>query len=190
MASDAVSRHDTTMRPTPILLASALVTGALLAHGCATVSSAAMVPDRTVEVERALGGAVRVEASGSPRRGFVGRSLVSGDELTKAVRMSVMQAGLFDEIAESGDADQVLTVAIEHIEEPEVGLDQTCEVALRWRLSSGDRSRTIWEELITTRETVTTYQEIDSHRRTDRAIQEALQANLRRGITKLGTAKN
>ena len=79
----------------------------------------------------------------------------------------------------------MLTVQIERLDEPGVGIDQTCEVAMRWTLTSGDRSRTIWEELITTRKTVTSYDEIDSSLRAELAVQGALEANLRRATMRL-----
>ena len=172
------------MRPNPTLVASALLAGALLAHGCAPVSSAAMVPEN-VRIERSLGGAVRVEAFGTPRQAWIGRSLVSGDELSRAVQQTVLEAGLFEEVSQLGKADRVLTVQIERLDEPGVGIDQTCEVAMRWTLTSGDRSRTIWEELITTRKTVTSYDEIDSSLRAELAVQGALEANLRRATMRL-----
>lgn len=175
------------MRLTPSLLISAALMGVLLAHGCSTVSSSLMVP-QTVRIEKALGGTVLIEAAGSPKRAFVGKPLVTGAALSAAVRDAIMAAGLFDETVQGGASDRILTVTVERLDEPEVGLDQTCEVAMRWRLLTGDRSRTLWEELITTKETVNTYQERDTEVRAERAIEGALRSNVRRGLERMSHA--
>ncbi len=175
------------MRLTPSLLVSAALMGILLAHGCSTVSSSVMVPD-TVRIEKALGGTIRIEAAGSPKRAFVGKPLVTGEALSSAVRDAIMAAGLFDETVDSGISDRILTVTIERLDEPEIGLDQTCEVAMRWRLLTGDRSRTLWEELITTKTTINTYEERDTEMRAVRAIEGALKSNVRRGLERMSHA--
>lgn len=161
--------------------------GVLLAHGCATVSSSVMVPE-AIEVGSAQGGSVRIEAEGSSRQAFIGRRLVETDALESAVRESVLSAGIYDEVVHSGRADRVLSVSVDRIDEPEIGLDMTCEVALRWRLMSSDRSRTYWEEVITTEETINTYQETDSSKRGMKAVEAALRSNLQRGIVRLSNA--
>ena len=171
----------------PSLLVSAALAGLLLAHGCATVSSSVMIPD-SIETGISKGGSVRIDAEGSPRQAFVGRRLVETEALEAAVRESVLSAGLYDEVVHHGKADRVLSVTIDRINEPEIGLDMTCEVALRWRLMSGDRSRTYWEEVITTQETVNTYQETDSSKRAMKAVESALRSNLQRGIVRLSNA--
>lgn len=175
------------MRFTPSLLVSAALMGVLLAHGCSTVSSSVMVPE-TIRIEKALGGTVRIEAAGSSKRAFVGKPLVTGDALSTAVRDAIMAAGLFDETVEGGASDRILTVTVERLAEPEIGLDQTCEVAMRWRLLTGDRSRTLWEELITTKETINTFQERNTERRGERAIEGALRSNVRRGLERMSHA--
>ena len=175
------------MRFTPSLLVSAALAGILLAHGCSTVSSSLMVPDN-VRIERALGGVVRIDAQGTSKRGFVGRPLVTSEALTAAVRESVLTAGLFDEVTEFGASDRVLSVTVERLSEPDVGLDQTCSVAMRWRLLTGDRSRTIWEELITTEETINSFDELDSESRSGLAIEAALRSNVQRGLERMSHA--
>lgn len=175
------------MRFTPSLLVSAAITGVLLAHGCATVSSSLMVPDK-VRIDRALGGVVRIDARGTSKRAFVGRPLVTDDALQAAVRTAVLESGVFDEVAEYGNSDRILSVTIERLEEPEVGLDQTSMVAVRWKLLTGDRSRTIWEELITTEETINSFDELDSESRSGMAIEAALRANVQRGLERMSHA--
>lgn len=175
------------MRFSASLLVSAALTGVLLAHGCSTVSASLMVPE-DVRIERVLGGSVRIDASGTGKRGFVGRPLVKSQALAHAVEEAVMSAGLFDEVADFGVVDRVLAVTIERLDEPEVGLDQTSAVAMRWRLMTGDRSRTIWEELIRTEETIDSFDELDSENRSSMAIQAALKANIKRGIERMSRA--
>ncbi|MEM8713220.1 MAG: hypothetical protein AAGG01_19930, partial [Planctomycetota bacterium] len=147
-----------------------------------------MVPASTVRAEAPQAGTVRIDASGSTRQGFIGRRLVESEALEAAVRESVLSAGLFDEVVNSGSADRILSVTVDRIDEPEIGLDMTCEVALRWRLMSGDGVRTFWEEVITTKETITTYNEMDSSKRGMRSIEAALRSNLKRGIVRLSNA--
>lgn len=175
------------MRLTPSFLLSALVAGAMVAHGCSTVASSVMVP-KSLEIDAPLGGAVRIEAEGSPAQAWIGTPLVKASELEKALRDSVMTSGLFDEIVETGDADRVLRVEVERIDEPSMGLDQTCETAFRWQLRTGDGARTLWEKQIVVSETVNTFQETDSEKRRVRAIERAIQGNLRRGIRELSRA--
>lgn len=172
----------------PSLLVSAALTGVLLAHGCATVSSSVMVPTSVVKAQAPQAGTVRIDAGGSDRQAFLGRRLVQADALEAAVRESVLGAGLFDEVVSSGSADRILSVTVDRIDEPEIGLDMTCEVSLRWRLMSGDGVRTFWEEVITTEETITTYHEMDSSKRGMLSIEAALRSNLKRGIVRLSNA--
>ena len=171
----------------PSLIVSAALAGVLLAHGCATVSSSRMVPETVTAVD-ARGGTVKIDAEGSGRQAFIGRPLVKTEALQSAVRETVLSSGLFGEVIDVGDADQILAVTVDRIDEPEIGLDMTCEVALRWRLMSGDRSRTIWEEVITTKETITSYEEVDSSKRGQMAIETALRANMMRGVVRLSNA--
>ncbi|MFT6831517.1 MAG: hypothetical protein ACJAZN_001681 [Planctomycetota bacterium] len=172
----------------PSLLVSAALAGVLLAHGCATVSSSTMIPANIKAAATARGGSVRIDAMGSSRQALIGRRLVETEALEAAVRESVLAAGLFDEVVSYGAADRVLAVTVDQLTEPEIGLDMTCEVSLRWRLMSPDRSRTFWEEVITTEETINTYQETDSSKRAMRAVEAALRANLQRGIVRLSNA--
>ena len=112
------------------------------------------------------------------------RPLVSAEAIHDALTAAVEDAALFDEIV-PGDADRNLLVAVERIDEPEIGLDQTCTVTLRWRLTTGDGSRTIWEERITTERTLDFLDEIDSEARGRLAIEGALRSNLREGLERL-----
>lgn len=175
------------MRLSTSLLAAAVAAGALLAHGCATVSSASITPD-AVNLSKTVGGAARFEAHGTPAKGWVGRSLVKSDALRDAVRTAALSAGLFESVVDEGPADHLVTVTVVDLVEPEVSLDHTCEVSMRWRLSSGDGSRTVWEEVVRTKKTVNTYEEVDSHKRHDQAIEGAIRANVSEGLTRLANA--
>jgi hypothetical protein len=172
----------------PSLLVSAALAGVLLAHGCATVSSSVMVPESIDTVSISHGGSVRIKAAGSHRQALVGRRLVEPTALEAALRESVLTAGIYDEVVGKGHADRLLAVTVERIDEPPLGLDMTCEVALRWRLMSDDQSQTFWEEVITTKETITTYDEHDSSKRGLMSVEAALRSNLRRGIVRLSNA--
>jgi len=175
------------MRLSTSFLAAAVAAGALLAHGCATVSSASMTPEN-VSVTRTIGGAARFEAQGTPAKGWVGRSLVQSDALRDAVRSAALSAGLFESVVEEGPADHLVSVTVVDLVEPEVGLDHTCEVSMRWRLASGDGNRTVWEEVVKTEKTVNTYEEVDSTKRHDQAIEGAIRANVRKGLARLAEA--
>lgn len=169
------------MRLSPLHLSALAV--ALVAAGCATVSTSALVP-QTLTLERTVGGTVSIQASGSGKRAYVMRPLVSAEAIHDALTAAVEDAALFDEIV-PGDADRNLLVTVERIDEPEIGLDQTCTVTLRWRLTTGDGSRTIWDERITTERTLDFLDEIDSEARGRLAIEGALRSNLREGLERL-----
>lgn len=174
------------MRLSPTLLVSSALLGALLAHGCATVSSSVLVP-QSFTMERTLGGTVRIEAEGTSKRAYVMRPLVRSSALEEALTSAIQEAELFDEVV-GGSADRVLQVTVERVDEPEIGLDQTCTVALRWALRTGDGQQTLWEELITTERTVNSFEELDSETRGQRAIEGALRLNLRKGLERLSRA--
>lgn len=169
------------MRLSPLHLSALAV--ALVTGGCATVSTSALVP-QTLTLERIVGGTVSIQAAGSPKRAYLMRPLVSSEAIQDALTAAVEEAGLFDGIVPGG-ADRNLVVTIERIDEPEIGLDQTCTVTLRWRLTSGDGSRTIWEDRITTERTLDFLDEIDSEARGQLAIEGALRSNLREGLERL-----
>ncbi len=172
----------------PSLLVSAALAGVLLAHGCATVSSSVMVPEKLESVAISQGGSVRIEAAGSQRQALIGRRLVEPTALEAALRESVLTSGIYDEVVGVGHADRVLAVTVERINEPALGLDMTCEVSLRWRLMSDDESQTFWEEVITTKETINSFHENDSSKRGMMSVEAALRSNLRRGIVRLSNA--
>ena len=172
------------MRPDR-LLCTGLLSGLLaLASGCYSVSSSMMVPD-DIEIEQTFGGSVRIETIGSDRQAMLGSRLIPAEELEEAVREIVLRHELFDEVVGEGDADNVLVVEFEMIEEPEVGLDADCKLSMRWRLLSGDGSRTLWEEVVTTDETVNSYQERSSEQRSKSVIEKAVRSNLREGVERL-----
>lgn len=174
------------MRLSPTLLVSSALMGILLAHGCATVSSSMIVPE-SFAIERTLGGSVRVEAVGSPKRAYLMRPLVKSEALQSAVRDAIVSADLFDDVVGHG-GDRLVRVEMERIDEPDIGLDQTCTVAMRWCLLSGDGTRTLWEEVITTDCTVNTFEEVDSETRGQKAIEGALRLNVQRGVERLSRA--
>lgn len=165
-----------------LLLASALL--ALVSVACATVQSSVMVPER-IEVVRTLGGSVTVEAEGSQRQALFGKRLIEPDALQSAVRESILRTKLFDEVVDAGEADHVLIVSFDRMDEPEVGLDARCVLAMRWRLQSGDRSRTLWEEVVTTTQKVNSYEEPSSEARGQAVIAKAIRANIRSGLERL-----
>ncbi|MEM1448959.1 MAG: hypothetical protein AAF957_28330 [Planctomycetota bacterium] len=171
------------------LLRTGLVSGLLLAFasGCYSVSSSVMVPD-DVEIEQTFGGSVRIDTIGSDRQAMIGSRLIPAEELEEAVREVVLRHELFDEVVEEGAADNVLVVEFESIEEPEVGLDADCTLRMRWRLMSGDGSRTLWEEVVTSDETVNSYQERSSEQRSKSVIEKAVRSNLRDGVERLSVS--
>lgn len=165
-----------------LLLPPALLV-ALLAAGCATVATSALVPE-ALTVDRSVGGSVSIQASGSPKRAYLMRPLVSSEAIEDALSTAVEESELFDEIVPDG-ADRRLIVTVERIEEPQVGLDQTCTVTLRWQLTTGDESQTLWETRITTERTLDFLDETDSEARGQLAIEGALRGNLREGLERL-----
>lgn len=175
------ARSGSNMRLSPHLTPAFLT--ALLAAGCATVSTSALVPN-ALSVERSVGGSVSIRASGSPKRAYLMPPLVSSEAIEDALVTAVEESELFDEIV-SDSADRQLIVKVESIAEPEVGLDQTCTVTLEWRLTTGDESRTLWETRITTERTLDFLDEIDSEARAQLAIEGALRRNLREGLERL-----
>ena len=172
----------------PSLLVSAALAGVLLAHGCATVSSTVMVPTELEPVSISQGGSIRIDTKGSDRQALLGRRLVEPTALEAAIRESVLTAAIYDEVVEVGHADRILAVTVERITEPAVALDATCEVSLRWRLMSDDESRTFWEEVITTKSTINSFDESDPAKRAMLSIESAIRSNLHRGIVRLSNA--
>ncbi len=176
------------MRLNATFLCLALATGALVSAGCTTLSSSVMVPGK-VELERTLGGSVRIETVGSAPQMMIGRRLIPPGELQEALRELILRSQLFDSVVDEGDSDHVLLVEFEDMEEPEVGLDADCKLAMRWRLMSGDGQQTLWERVITTKETVNSYQEKDAEKRSMAVLEKTVQANLKKGVERLSKAK-
>lgn len=160
-----------------------LLMSALLGAGCTTVASPLLVP-QALAVEGDIGGSVSITAAGSAKRAYIMRPLVPAEAIEEALTAAVQAAGLFDEVVPAG-GDRQLKVTIERLDEPEIGIDQTCTVTLAWRLSTGDRARTLWEQRITTTRTVNSLDELDSEARGQLAIEGAIRRNLRQGIERL-----
>lgn len=181
MAPPLHPRLDPIMR---LLLTTPLaLLGALLTAGCTTVSSHVLVPE-ALNVERSVGGSVSISTSGSPKRAYVMRPVVTAEAIQDALTAAIEETGIFDRIVSAG-ADRHLSVSVERIDEPEIGLDQTCTVTLRWRLATGDGSRTLWESRITTKRTLDFLDEFDPEARGQLAIEGALRLNLREGLEQL-----
>jgi len=176
------------MRLNATFLCLALAAGSLVSAGCTTLSSSVMVPGK-VEVEKTIGGSVRIETIGSPPQMMIGSRLIPPGELEEALRELILRSHLFDTVVAEGESDRVLRVEFESIQEPEVGLDAECTLALRWRLMSGDGQQTLWERVITTDETVNSYQESESARRSMAVLEKTVQANLKKGVERLSRAQ-
>lgn len=172
------------MRPTLKVLALAL---AVPLTACHSVSSAEIVP-RDVEIERALGGSVRILATGSGKQALIGPSVIDAGGLADAVSEAVLACGLFDEVALEGQADRVLEVEVVELVEPEVGFDSHCSTTLRWSLRSGDGSRVLHTATITTEATMNSYEEMDSTVRPQLVMEKALRENITRGLRSLSSA--
>ena len=155
----------------------------LLTPSCATVASPLLVPEG-LTVERIIGGSVSINATGSAKRAVIMRPLVPSEAIEEALARALQEAGLFDQIV-SADGDRHLTVSVERLDEPEIGIDQSCTVTLLWRLCTGDGTRTLWEQRITTERTVDSLDELDSEARGQLAVEGALRRNLRSGIERL-----
>ena len=169
------------------LLRAALLLLAVAAAGCHTVSSALIIPE-DVEVARPLGGSVQIVASGSGKQAHFGPPIVAGEDLEAAITEVVLDCGLYDEVLAGGGAKHRLEVRVTELVEPEVGFDSSCEVTLRWTLKSGDGSRTLWADSITTSATLNSYEEMDSSIRPQLVMEKAMRDNLARGVKALSAA--
>lgn len=176
------------MRLSRLLVASGIAASASLLAACTSVSSSVMVP-ANLEVEESVGGSVAIETMGTERQAWVGKRLIDPIEMQSALREAVLRSKVFDEVVEAGGGDQQLVVSVERFEEPEVGLDSHCTLAMRWRLLSGDGTRTVWEEVVSTSETVNTYEGISSEDRGEAVIAKAIRSNIREGIERLSIAR-
>jgi hypothetical protein len=169
------------------LLQATLLLLAVAAIGCHTVSSALIVPE-DVEVSRTLGGSVQIVASGSPKQAHFGPPIVGAEDLEAALTEVILGCGLYDEVLSGAGASHLLTVEVIELVEPEVGFDTSSEVTLRWTLKSGDGTRTMWTDSITTSATMNSYEEMDSSLRPQLVMEKAMRRNLAAGVQALSAA--
>ena len=158
----------------------------LLAAGCASVDTLDMVPVDVV-VSRTHAGSVRIEAEGTGRTMGIGPRLVNSDELERALREGLVEAGLFQGVTDSTSiADYVLNVGIDSVEEPGMAIEMRAQVTMHWRLRREGDSTTLFERTIVSEHFA---DEMDADFAEDRkwlAVSGAIRKNLEKGLAAIG----
>ena len=84
---------------------------AALGPACTTTSAVALQPTKVVATQH-VPGTIRVEATGSSRRGGIGPRAITGDDLAAAIRGTLLASNLCDGVVESGVSDHLLRVEV------------------------------------------------------------------------------
>jgi hypothetical protein len=166
-------------------LSSALALAVLGTVGCTTTSAIELQP-AVVKVQHRLAGTVRVEATGSARRGGIGPRAITGDDLAVALRATLLGSSLCDGVVEEGSADHVLRVEVVDVWSSELQLDMEASVSARWTLLDGEGRVARWQELVKTRGKATTFESGMVEERAQMALESAARKNIEEGFARLG----
>lgn len=165
-----------------------ILIGGLLAvlSSCTSVSSLGLIPN-PVSVRNQHAATVRVVASGTGRSFLVGSRRLSSAALEQAVRAAVLEAGLFQEVLLSGDADWRLEISVEQLSTSEPGLSMNSSAHLRWRLLDPRQKRVRWESILVTSGRAEPEDALEFGERGRIAMERAVAANLAEGVRRLGS---
>lgn len=181
------------MRPTPARSPLAALTAAVacvavpLGGACTTTSAVALQPAR-VAVSQHLPGTIRVEATGSSRRGGLGPRAITGEDLAAAVRGTLLGSHACDGVVEQGVSDHLLRVEVLDLWSSEPQLDMEATLTARWTLFDGDGRVATWQEVVKTAGKATTFDSGMVEDRARMAIEDATRKNLEAGVARLTAA--
>ncbi|MFT7680277.1 MAG: hypothetical protein ACI8QC_004283 [Planctomycetota bacterium] len=171
----------------PQRLLGALIGGLLVClTSCTTASSAALIPT-PVSVRNQHAATVRVLASGTGRSFLVGSRRIGSNSLEQALRAAVLEAGLFEEVLLTDDADWRLVISVEQLTTSDPGLSMDSSAHLRWRLMDPRRGRVRWESILVTQGSAEPEDSLDFGERGRISMERAVAANLAEGVRRLGS---
>ncbi|MCP3917763.1 MAG: hypothetical protein GY711_19640 [bacterium] len=174
----------TLLKKTPISISRLVLTCApfLCASGCSNLGTLEMVP-ADIAVSRTHAGSVRIEAEGTGRSMGIGPRLVSSDELERALREGLVEAGIFQTVTDSASsADYVLGVGIDSVEEPEMAIEMEAQVTMHWRLRREGDSSTLFERTLVSRHVADEMDADFVKERKNLALSGAIRKNLEQGL--------
>lgn len=174
-----------TRRPGRLL---GVLIGGLLAWftSCTSVSSVELIPD-PVSVRNQHPFTVLIVASGTGRSFLVGSRRIGSSALEQAARAAVLEAGLFQEVLLTGDADWRLEISVEQLSTSEPGLSMDSSAHLRWRLVDPRQARVRWESILITHGESEPVDSLEFGERGRIAMERAVAANLAEGVRRLGS---
>jgi len=170
-----------------------LWTPALLALGCALADpgprAAHMVAvDLSPRISHPH--SVRVQAAVADPSWSSMRALqLREEELLRALRESLIAAESFSAVVTEGAADYSLALVVTELEQPFGGSDITVGVVATWTLTDLASAKAVLEESISTNFTAAAETAFSATERVRIATEQAVQANLRAGIRRIGALK-
>jgi len=150
----------------------------------ATAKAVEMTPTK-LEFEVSHEGAVWIEAVTPGKTLGIIEERVPRAQIQAALRRAVQESGLFPVALKPFAADYRLTVDFVKLYEPEAALDMTAEVSAQWTLGGQTNATTLWSTTIKTTHTCTTFDTSFVDERGLMALERAVKANIKAGLTEL-----
>jgi hypothetical protein len=135
--------------------------------------------------ERSYPYTLRVRAEGGRKTEAWRKSRVSETVFLDALRASLERAGVFARVVTIENADYLLDVFLEDVEEPATGLDLTVNLEVKWTVKNLKTGKIEYKETIATPYTTRLREAVVVTQRRQLASEGAARANIREGILRI-----
>jgi hypothetical protein len=172
------------------LLVPLLALSAFFIGGCASdqsdASTASSAPQATVQHPES----VAIKVTGGSDGTAVTASQVTNADFAADLAKSLKHARIFGKVLPGGSADAVfqLEVTIAPLEPPAIGESMTATVEANWTLTRVSNGYMLWQKKISASHTTGAKEAFTGIERVQLAIEGAVQANIKDGVSQLGSA--
>jgi len=128
---------------------------------------------------------LRVRAAGGRKTEAWRKARVSDTVFLDALRQSLEKSGVFARVVTNENADYLLDVFIEDVQEPTTGLDVTVSLEAQWTVKNLKNGKIEYKETIATPYTTTAGEAMVGAQRLQLASEGAARENIREGILRI-----
>lgn len=179
--------HHRTLRIVHLLL---LASGAALLTGCASASKpTAMVPPLTAGALHASSHSVSVNVTGGKKTNPAWTSQISDEDFTTAIKSTIEQSKVFQQVLGSEAADLHLDVMLVRMEQPMFGFSMTVTLEASWTLRRRSDNSVVWQKAVVSKYTAEMGEAFVGTTRLRLANEGAARENIKDALTAIAELK-
>ena len=159
---------------------------ALIAGGCASPSDPKAMMASRVAVENKSQASVAIVVAGGKQTTTMGASQISDADFREALRLSILESGLFLQVVDGKTGKYYLEAFIGDVSQPMFGLSLTVTMEVSYKLIELESKAVLWQKTIATEHTATMSDSITGIRRLRLANEGAARKNIEAAIAEMG----